>query len=82
MARALVFSHNKSNHIGFMKLLKNVYQLNHGAFFYPLLVTFHLQITYRKVKNLQIGVNKLVGKISINLLRHVKCITSCSQLLV
>ena len=31
----------------------------HGASFYPLLVSFCLKIVYRKVKNLQIGVNKL-----------------------
>ena len=57
-----------------MKLVpKKVYRLYHGAFFYPLLGSFHLQIAYRKVKNLQIGV---VGKVSINLLRHVKFIAS------
>ena len=36
-------------------------------------------MVYRKVRNLQIGVNKLVGKVSINLLRHAKsavCIIS------
>ena len=32
-----------------------------GASFYPLLVSFHLQTTYEKVRNLRIGVNKLVG---------------------
>ena len=32
----------------------------------------HLQITYKKVRNLRIGVNKLVGKVLINLLHHTK----------
>ena len=41
------------------------------CFLYLLLLDFCLQIAYRKV-NLQIGVNKLVGKVSINLLHHVK----------
>ena len=45
---------------------KNVYLLHHGTTFYPLLVSFHLQVNYRKVRNLQIGVNKLVEKVSIN----------------
>ena len=44
----------------------------HGASFYPLLVSFGLQITYRKVRNLQIGIDKFVGKVSINLLHHTK----------
>ena len=58
-----------------------IYPQCHDASFYPLLVSFHLQITYRKVRNLQIGVNKLLGKVSINLLHHVKFITSaqCRQ---
>ena len=50
--------------------------MRHGAYSYPLLLTFHLQITYRKVRNLQIGVNKLVGKVSINLLHYAKFIKS------
>ena len=53
---------------------KNVYPLHHGASFYPLLVSFRLQIAYRKEINSQIGVNKLVGKVSINLLCHAKFI--------
>ena len=54
-AVALEFLHNKNNHIEFMKLLflKNAYPLHHDASFYHLLVSFHLQIIYRKVKNLQ-----------------------------
>ena len=43
---------------------------------YPLLVSFHLQIAYRKVRNFQIVVNKLVGKVWINLLHHAKFIMS------
>ena len=39
-----------------------------------LLFSFHLQIAYRKV---QIGVDKLVGKVSIDLSCHAKFITSC-----
>ena len=42
----------------------NVYPLHHGVSFHPLLLGFCLQIVYRKVRNLQIGVN--------NLLRHTK----------
>ena len=39
-------------------------------------VSFDLQIAYRKVRNLPIGVNKLVGKVPINLLHHAKFIMS------
>ena len=42
----------------------SVYPLHHGVSLYPLLLSFHLQ----KGRNLQIGVDKLVGKVSINLL--------------
>ena len=58
---------------------KNTYPLRQGASFCPILVSFHIQITYRKVRNLQIGVNKLVGKVPIKLLRLSKsaiCIIS------
>ena len=55
---------------------KNIYPLQHGASFYPSLLSFYLQIVYRKVRNLQIGVDKLVGKVSINLLCHAEFITS------
>ena len=44
------------------------------CFPYPLLLSFHLQIAYRKVRNLQIGVDKLVGKVLINLLHHEKSV--------
>ena len=46
----------------------NIYPLYHCVSFYPSLLTFHLKIAYRKVRNLQIGVKQLVGKVSINLL--------------
>ena len=79
MAKATVFSQTK---VSFMKTVvpkKAVYPQRHDASFYPLLVSFRLQIAYRKVRNLRIGVNKLAGKMSINLLRHAKFITSRSQ---
>ena len=56
----------------------DVYPLCHGVSFYPLSLSFHLQITYRKVRNLQIGVDKLIGKVSINSLHHVKFIKSAA----
>ena len=40
-----------------------------------LLFSFRLQITYKKVKNLQIGADKCVGKVSINLLHLVKSVS-------
>ena len=70
MARAPVFSYNKV--IYKTAVLKKVHPQHHDASFYPLLVSFRLQITHRKVRNLQIGVNKLLGKVSISLLRHSK----------
>ena len=66
-----------------MKLvLKNVYPVRHGASFYFLLVNFHLQIAYRKARNLQIGVNKLVGKVLINLLRHTKLVACVISIII
>ena len=59
----------------------NVFPLCHGVSFYPILVNFCLQITYRKVRNLQIGVDKLVGKVSINLLRLAKS-TACVIIII
>ena len=56
----------------------NIYPLCQGASFY-LLLTFHLQIIYRKVRNLQNDVDKLVGKVVLKLLHHAKsaaCIIS------
>ena len=65
IARASVFSHNNGNHVGFTKPLFRrtfiIYPLRHGASFYPLLVSFRLQIAYGKVRNSRICVNKLVG---------------------
>ena len=51
-------------------VMKNIYPLCHGASFYPLLLSFHLQIAHRKVRNLQIDVDKLVGKVLLHLLHH------------
>ena len=56
---------------------KNVYSLRHSASFYPFLVSFRLQIAYRKVRISQIGVNKLVGRVLINLLRAKFIVSSC-----
>ena len=41
----------------------------------PLLLSFHLQMAYRKVRNLQIGVDMLVRKVLINLLHRAKSAT-------
>ena len=69
MVRIPVFAHNEGNRIRFLETIvpKNVDLLHHDASFYPLLVSFHLQIAYRKVRNFRIGVNKLVGKVSKSL---------------
>ena len=78
MARFPVFSHNKGNRIKLFYDPKKVYPQRHDASsFYPLLVSFHFQIAYRKLRNLRIDINKLIGKVSINLLHHTKFITSC-----
>ena len=71
------FLHNKGKHIGFTKLLSDEHRSTVPSCFllnYPLLLSLHLQnqIIYRKVRNLQIGVVKLVGKVSINLLCQAK----------
>ena len=55
-------------------VLKKVYPLHHSASLYPLLLRFHLKVTYRKERNLIIGVDKLVGKVLINLLCHTKSV--------
>ena len=47
MARAPVSSHNKGNYK--TVVLKKVYPLCHGDSFYPLLVRFDLQTTYRNI---------------------------------
>ena len=62
MARAPVFHTIKVIALDLQTVVpKNVYPLCHDASSSPLLVSFHLQIAYRKVRNLRIGVNKLVG---------------------
>ena len=48
----------------------NVHPLHHSVSFYPLLFRLHLQVANRKVRNLQISVDRLVGKVSINLLPY------------
>ena len=48
----------------------NAYPIHHDVSFYPLLFSFHLQIAYRTMRNLQISVDKLVGKVLVNLLGH------------
>ena len=70
----LVFSHTCQ--IYKTVVLKKVYPQRHDASFYPLLVSFCLQIAYEKVRNLRIGVDKLIGKVSINLLHLTKFIMS------
>ena len=42
---------------------------------YPFLVSFCLQIAHRKVGNLQIVLDKLVGKVMTNLIHHTKLAT-------
>ena len=79
------FQHSKGNYVYRIYkpvVLKDMYPLYHGASFYPLLVSFHLQITYRKVRNLQIGVDKLVGKVAINLLHHTKSATYLFSIII
>ena len=49
------------------------------------IISFCLQIPYRKVRNLQTGVDKLVGKVSINLLCYAKsaaCIISIISIII
>ena len=61
MAMAPVFHTIKSRRIYETVVPKNVYPLGHGVSFYPSLLSFRLQIAYRKVRNSRIGVNKLVA---------------------
>ena len=70
MAMTQVFLHHKGNCIRFTKLLFQRKIIKCAM--YSLLVNFQLQITYKKVKNLQIGVDKFVEKVSINLLCPAK----------
>ena len=60
----------------------NIYPLCHGVFFYPLLLIFCPQITYRKVRNLQIDFDNLVGKASINLLHHTKSVACVISIII
>ena len=46
----------------------NIYAMHNTVSFYLLLLIFHLQITHRKVRNLQISVDKLVRKVLIKIL--------------
>ena len=64
--------HNKGNHMLDLQNCLFRWMFIHYAMvyasFYLLLSSNHLQ----KVRNLQIGVDKLVGKVLMNLLRHTK----------
>ena len=76
--------HHKGNHIGFMKLLF-WWMFIHCAMvfpFYTLLLSFSRQSTYGKVKNLQIDVDMLVGKVLINLLCHTKSVTCIINIII
>ena len=44
--------------------------------------SFCLQITYTKVRNLQIGIDNLVLKVSINLLHHKKSATCIITIII
>ena len=48
----------------------NVYPMYHGVSCYPSLLTLCLQVTHRKMINLQKGGEKLVEKVSLNLIHH------------
>ena len=86
MAKVLVFLCNKGNCIGSMKLLfQRTFIQCTMVLPFILFVSFHLQITYRKVRNLRIGINKLVGKVFINLLHHAKsaiCVISIISIII
>ena len=56
MARAPVFSHNRLCWIYKTVVLKKVYLQRHDA---SVLISFLFQITYRKMRNLRIGISKL-----------------------
>ena len=60
----------------------NVYPVRHGVSFYPSLFTFRLQIAYRKVRNLLIGVKNYVGKVLIDLLRHAKQVACTISIII
>ena len=66
-ATAPVFHTTKKSHWIYETVVPmNIYPLHHGVSFYPLLLSFHLPITHRKVRNLRIDVDKFVRKASIN----------------
>ena len=48
---------------------------------FPSVQSIYPQITYSKVRNLQIGVEMLVGKVSTNLFHHSKP-ASCTIIIV
>ena len=49
---------------------------------FPLSLSLHLHVACRKVRNLQIDVDKLVGKVSINLLHHAKSFTCVISIII
>ena len=59
--------HDKGDHIGFSKLLF-WWTFIHCIMAFSFILYYLFQITYRKVRNLQISVDKLVQKVLINLL--------------
>ena len=62
MAKAPVFHTTVKRQIYETIVPKNVYLLHHGASFYPLLVSFHLQIAYGKMRNSLIGVKGAIRR--------------------
>ena len=50
----------------------DIYPLRHGVSFYP----FNFKLLTKRLRNLQIDIDKLVGKVLINLLHHAKS-TAC-----
>ena len=51
----------------------------HCSMVLPFTYSLCLQIAYKKVRNLQIGVDKLVGKVSVSLLCHTKFISQAKS---
>ena len=69
-ATALEFLHNKGNHVGFTKLFFQRTFI-HCAMVLPFIL-YQLAFVFKLLIGIAKGVNKLVGKVSINLLRHAK----------
>ena len=70
------FLYSNGNHVRFTKLLfQECLFTAPWWFLLSFIVSFCLQI--RKIRNLQIGIDKHVGKVSINLLYHSKYISHC-----